>query len=229
MCRSLRLSAALTGLFLCALSACGGRPLIPTGDGTEVTQDASPSGEYIDAFIPGQTGNWVFEQDELGSTAIANEELVVTIAAPNTIQYATLDDELFGDFALEVDVWQRSGPPESSYGVLFRQQDDGQFYRFEVTGNGLFMIERRNTDGTWTRLVPEWTPSAGINQGLNVANRLKILATGPNLTFYANDVLLTQVSDTSLASGRIALDAGTFGGGNLQVSFDNLSITRDAP
>jgi hypothetical protein len=35
--------------------------------------------------------------------------------------------------------------------------------------------------------------------------------------------------DDSLPSGGIALDAGTFGGGNLQVSFDNLSVTGSTP
>ena len=48
---------------------------------------------------------------------------------PNTIQYTTLTDRAFSDFVLEVDAWQRGGAPESSYGVLFRIQEDGRFYR----------------------------------------------------------------------------------------------------
>ncbi len=208
------------------LMSCGGRPLLPAGG--EAISVASES-NFADAFVPGQTGNWLLEQDDLGSAAVVNEELVITIAAPNTIQYASLQEKTFGDFALEVDVTQRTGPAESSYGILFRVGDDGQFYRFDVTGNGLYMVERHQSDGTWTRLVPDWVPSSALNQGLNVVNRLKVLATGPTLTFYANDELLTQVTDATLIDGAIGLDAGTFGGGNLQVSFDNLRITGDAP
>ena len=141
------------------------------------------------------------------------------------MQYAALDSAIFGDLALEVDVIQRSGPADSSYGVLFRMQDGQQFYRFDITGNGLYVIERRSSDGTWTRLVPDWTPTTALNQGLNVVNRLKVIAAGSELTFYANDVLLTQLSDPTFSSGAIALDAGTFGGGNLQVSFDNVAVT----
>ena len=185
--------------------------------------------DYTDAFVPGQSGDCHFEQDESGSTAIVNEQLVVTITTPNTMQYSALENAVFGDFVLEVDAWQRSGPPESSYGILFRIQDGQQFYRFDVTGSGLFMVERRNADETWTRLIPEWSPTTALNQGLNVANRLKVIAAGPTLTFYVNDVLLTQVNDSTFSSGGIALDAGTFGGGNLQVSFDNLSITSVTP
>ena len=228
-CRSLGIALLL--LLLLVVVACGGRPLLPTGDNApaaagEVIDSSEP---YSDAFVPGQTGNWLFEQDGNGSTAIVNEQLVVTLVSPNTIQYATLGDRTFDDFVLEVETWQRAGAPESSFGVLFRVQEDKQFYRFDITGNRLYIVERRHADGTWTRLVPDWTPTAALNQGLNVANRLKIIAAGPTLTFYANDVLLTQVVDETLTVGGIALDAGTFGGGDLQVSFDNLIITPGTP
>ncbi len=220
----LQLGLILLGLWL--LMGCGGRPLLPANG--EAVSTASGS-DFADAFVPGQTGDWSLEQDDLGSSAVVNEELVITIVAPNTLQYASLPQKIFGDFALEVDATQRAGPAESSYGILFRMQDDQQFYRFDVTGNGLYIIERHESDGTWTRLVPDWMPSSALNQGLNVVNRLKVLATGPTMTFYANDELLTQVTDTTLIDGFIGLDAGTFGGGNLQVSFDNLRITGSAP
>lgn len=215
-------------LGVAVLAACGGRPLLPDGNDPGGASTGTQQG-YSDAFVPGQSGEWLLEQDEHGSTAMVNEQLAVTVASPNTMQYAALSDAVFGDFVLEVDAWQRSGPPESSYGILFRMQDGQQFYRFDVTGSGLFMVERRNADGTWTRLIPDWSPTTALNQGLNVANRLKVIAAGPTLTFYANDVLLTQVDDATFSNGGIALDAGTFGGGNLQVTFDNLSITGETP
>ena len=74
------------------------------------------------------------------------------------------------------------------------------------------------------RLLREWTPTAAINQGLNVANRLKIIANGADMGFYVNDILLTQLSDTALTEGRIGLDAGSFAGNALQVTFDNVSV-----
>jgi len=206
---------------------CGGRPLLPQGQGVLGEQNAGAN--FAEAFVAGQTGKWLIEQDTIGSTAIVNEQLLITVAAPNTVQYSTLQEKVYGDFALEVDVTQVAGPPESSYGVLFRVEDGQRFYRFDITGNGLYIIERHNGDGTWTRLVQEWTPASALNQGLNVTNRLRVLASGQSLTFYANDVLLTQVNDATYADGLIGLDAGTFGGSNLQVAFDNLTITGSAP
>jgi hypothetical protein len=179
---------------------------------------------YRDAFVPGQSGDWLLEEDELGNTAIVNEQLVVTVKSQNTMQFATLESLQFSDFVLEVDARQSSGNPDSSYGVLFRMQDNSQFYRFEITSDGHFMLERHNADGSWTRLVPEWAASAAINQGLNVVNRLKIIASGSQISVYANDVLLQQVADSTYGSGTIAVDAGSFGDTNLQVAFDNLVV-----
>jgi len=211
---------------LLLLAACGGRPLVP-GSAASPQEGAvpAPTGPLREEFIPGHTGNWLLEGDEVSSTAVVSEQLVITVDAPNTMQYATYTDRTFDNFVLEVDAWQRSGAPESSYGILFRVTEDGQFYRFDITGNGLYMVERRAADGTWTRLVREWTPTAAINQGLNVANRLKIIANGPDLSFYVNDILLTQVSDATLTGGAIALDAGSFAGKALQVAFDNVNVT----
>ncbi len=188
------------------------------------TADTPGQALFSDQFVVGQTGKWLLEKDELTSSEIANEQLVLTVNEPNTIQFATLQEPQFTDFVVEVDGRQRAGQPDSSYGVLFRVQDAQRFYRFSITANGLYVIERHNADGSWTRLVQEWLPSTAINQGLNVANRLKVIANGPEFTFFVNDILLQQLSDPTYDSGAIALSAGTFGGGNLQVSFDDLVV-----
>jgi hypothetical protein len=150
--------------------------------------------------------------------------MVITVKTPNTMQFTRLQDAEFSDFVLEVDARQGSGNPDSSYGVLFRMQDNERFYRFEISADGHFIVERRNADGTWTRLLPDWMASAAINQGQNAANRLKIIASGSQISVYANDVLLQQVSDSAYAAGTIGLDAGSFGDTNLQVAFDNLVV-----
>lgn len=191
-------------------------------------QDATAVGPgqvlFRDQFVAGQTGNWLLEQDEVSSVELANEQLVLNINQPNTVQFATLLDPEFSDFVVEVDGRQRAGPADGSYGVLFRVQDADRFYRFAITANGLYAVERHDADGTWTRLTQDWLSSEAINQGLNVANRLKVIANGPEFTVYVNDILLQQVSDPTYTSGTVALSAGTFGGGNLQVSFDDLVV-----
>jgi hypothetical protein len=201
-------------LLLCWLPACS---QIQRGDSDLL---------YQEQFSPTQLGNWLLEGDAQGSTILMNEQLVIQINAANTMQYATLQEPLFSDFVLEVEAQLLAGASDSSYGVLFRQDDNGRFYRFEITGNGLFMLERRNGDGSWTRLIDEWTESTAIHQGTNAVNRLRVEAVGSQIAVYANDQLLHEVSDSAYPTGTIALDAGTFGQPGLQVAFDNLTVHR---
>jgi hypothetical protein len=181
---------------------------------------------FHDDFGPATSARWRTEADASGSAGVVNEQMVIELNTPNVMQYVSLAEGLFADFAVEVDATLLAGSADSSYGVLLRLNDVGQFYRFEITGSGLYVVERRNADGTWARLVPEWTPSPFINKGVNAANQLRVVAEGSNFAFYVNDQLLHQVTDATLPSGTIALDAGTFGQIGLQVGFDNLYVLR---
>jgi hypothetical protein len=181
---------------------------------------------YSDNFAAGETGPWHTEGDELGQTAVVGGRLLILIDAPNTMQFATLREPTFGNFSLEVEATLLDGPSDASYGVLFRLQSPTEFYRFAITGTGLYMIERRNGDGSWSRLSRDWVESPAIYQGHNVTNRLGIIASGANFAFYVNDVLLQQVQDTAYGEGNLALDAGSFGQPGVRVAFDNLIVRR---
>jgi hypothetical protein len=203
---------------LLVLAACAGATGVPGARGADVL--------YADGFVAGATGNWVIEGDNAGQTAIINEQLVIELADNHIMQFATLPDMTFDNFILEVDGRLLQGDLGSSYGVLFRMQDTTRFYRFEITGDGLFMVERRDGESGWTRFVDRWTETPAINQGLNSTNRLKVEARGPTITLYVNDIQVHQFSDTAYSSGTIALDAGTFVQPQAQVAFDNLVVRR---
>jgi hypothetical protein len=190
------------------------------------TSDTSPNVLFLDEFVAGQTGAWVLEGDAIGRTSILDERLLIEINEPNTLQFATLEEPIFTDFDLSVEAYMLEGEGRSSYGVLFRMQDTEQFYRFEITADGFFIIERRNVDGSWTRLVDDWTPSPAINQGLAATNQLRVIAVGPTFSFYVNGNLLHTVQDNQFRAGAIGLDAGTFGQGGLRIVFDNVVVQR---
>lgn len=181
---------------------------------------------FVDTFAPGETGPWLVEGDASGRTAVLDEQLQIQIDTPNTLQFSTLREPQLSDFVLEVDAQQLAGDAESSYGILFRMQDALRFYRFEITSGGLYMVERRNADGSWTRFVADWTPAPAIVQGLGAVNRLRIEAVGPELRFFANETLLQQVTDGVYTTGTLGLDAGTFGQAGLTVAFDNFVVGR---
>ena len=200
------------------VAACSG------GGSADIAND--PDVLYQDNFAVGSTGPWEVEGDASGRTAVLDEQLTIEIDAPSTLQFVTLPEPIFSDFILSVDARQIAGDGQGSYGILFRMQDTTQFYRFEVTGSGLYVVERRNADGSWTRFVSDWAETPAINQGVGAVNQLRIEAVGTTMRFYVNDTLVQQVSDNLYLSGTIALDAGTFGQPGLQVAFDNLVVKR---
>ncbi|MGH2535927.1 MAG: family 16 glycoside hydrolase [Candidatus Promineifilaceae bacterium] len=185
---------------------------------------AAVEGDFVETFAAGQSGNWHTEADDLGLSAIEGEQLVIEVHAPNTLQYASLREPLFSDFTLEVDASLLNGALENSFGVLFRQQGPVAFYRFEITGDGRFIVERHDPDGGWTRFLDDWQGSAAILTGVGAVNRLQVAAEGGQLTFYVNGTQLHRLTDATYAAGTIALDAGTFGQPPLRVSFDNLVV-----
>lgn len=208
------LCAAIAAIFL---AGCGSRAAV----------DAPPANVlYAESFTPGEMGEWQIEGDALGQTAVIDGQLLIEVNAPNTMQFSTLAAPAFTDFVLEVDARQLKGDLQNSFGILFRMQGPEQFYRFEISGSGQYMLERRNADGSWTRFVDDWTETPAINPGLNVVNRLKVTANGRNINVYVNEILLHGISDNAYSSGTIALDAGVFTQPGLQVAFDNLVVSE---
>jgi len=211
----LRVQLGFIILSFLVLSACNASPEISLTDAI-----------FHDEFVPGQTGNWLVEGDDLGRAAIIAEQLNIEVDAPQLIHYVTLDEPAFDDFIMQVDVTWVDGELESTSGILFRIQTPEQFYRFDITGNGMYLIQRRNADGSWTRFLEDWTESTAIKTGLRVTNQIKVKAEGPKLAFYVNDQMLLQATDASYAAGKIALAAGTFGRPGTHVAFDNVIVTR---
>ena len=203
---------------LLSLAACADAAGVPGAQGADVI--------FADSFAAGEMGNWVIEGDNAGQTSVINEQLVIELADNNVMQFTTLPDITFDNFIMEVDAQLLQGDLGSSYGILFRMQDTTRFYRFEITGDGLFMVERRDGEAGWTRFVESWTETPAINQGLGSTNRLGIEALGQTISVYVNGILLHQFTDAVYSSGTIALDVGTFVQPQAQVAFDNVVVRR---
>lgn len=196
--------------------------------GCNLLQDGPAPGRgtiiFQEQFNAGQTGDWFTEVDAQGQSIITDNRLVIRVDAPQTSQYATLQTPILEDFDLEVDATLLEGSLASSYGILFRLQNSNEFYRFVITGDGQFVVEKRLSSGEWERLMADWQPSDLINIGYNVSNRLRVVADGVNFYFYINGELVAQANDATHGRGLIALDAGTFNQPGLRVAFDNLTI-----
>jgi hypothetical protein len=215
-----RFLPALLGLLLwpALLGACSQVPLPLGGDDADVIA--------ADAFDPTAADRWLLEGDDLSRAYLASEKLITDVNGPELVHYSVLVEKGFDDFTLEVDATQLAGPPRSSYGILFRMAENGAFYRFAVLPAGYYQVELHQADGSRLSLTDGWVATDHVNQGLNQVNRLKVTTFGTSLAFFINGVFQTELSESSLVQGGVALEAGSFTSGGVQVAFDNLLIRR---
>ena len=131
----------------------------------------------------------------------------------------------FKDFIIEEDIRLVSGPKNSSYGLIFRGQDDDNFYRFLVSENGNYVVGAR-INGQWVDM-PRWMMSEYVEKGYST-NHLKVVCKGTQIEVYVNGHHLTTVEDDSFADGYIGGIIYTPEPG-AHVAFDNLKVYSLAP
>jgi len=163
---------------------------------------------------------WLEAADAEASQGYRDGRFFFQVRAPDLIVWDTADGN-FQDFDLEVSAKQASGAPENSYGVLVRYVDEGNFYRFDLTGDGRYAV-LKSERGEWQTLV-DWQGSAHVRP-LGEVNRIQVVCQGSEMTFYANNWVLVSVGDSTFERGDVGLFASTFAEPDVEVEFDDLKI-----
>jgi len=126
----------------------------------------------------------------------------------------------FADISLDIDARLVSGPFQSSYGVIFRAQNDDSFYRFLIDGQGEYAIQKR--DNGVVQVLQKYTKSSFINQG-NIANHLSVICKGPQIIVSCNGHQLDSIKDTSFSDGFVGVAVNTVES-PATAHFDNLRV-----
>ncbi len=107
------------------------------------------------------------------------------------------------DFHIEVQARYEGAGSEKPYGLVFRNEDSDNDYKFVVNAvTGKYRLEQRK-NGIYSTLVG-WTFDSSIIRGPN-PNILTVVAKGQLVSLYANGVLLNQVTVNTSAAGRIGM------------------------
>jgi tetratricopeptide (TPR) repeat protein len=165
-------------------------------------------------------GGWVETSDLQSVKKYETGQYHINVNASELFIWSTAGQDLT-DFIVEIEATQAGGPNDNGYGLLFRFQDDQHFYRFDISGDGFYLLSKRSED-QWVTLV-DWTESPFIHKG-QATNRLKVICQGSQISLYVNDRHLTDFSDVSYSHGDIGLFAGTLSQGGVHISFDNLKV-----
>jgi pSer/pThr/pTyr-binding forkhead associated (FHA) protein len=172
---------------------------------------------YEDDFSNPSSG-WDDAFDRYTTKQYGNNKYYVEITTSNLVAWG-LANRKVADFRIQVHAAQEEGPNNNGYGILFRFQDRDNFYRFDISGDGFFLLSKFY-NGEWVTLVP-WTASSAINVG-QATNLLTVEAVGSQIRVYTNDTLLAEVDDDTLTEGNFGFFASTFSEPNLTVSFDDI-------
>ena len=187
-------------------------------------QPGGGSAEYLETFD--EAGTWTIGQDVNASGIVTDGRYEISLDQLGDIFWIT-GGENFADGNFEVQTLPIEGTIDNGYGMLIRVDEDrGRFYMFKVSSDGFVFIGLCNDSCLETEVLvsQDWFLSPAVNQGLET-NILRISASGPEMTFFVNDIEVGRVTDDSLKSGDIGLLAETFAPGGFVVSFDNFKVT----
>jgi hypothetical protein len=226
--------------------------LVDEGENSDLIQGRA--GVLVDLFDPGVSGEFVFDDFEVRQpwTAAVVEPFEVRTGLFDTGNSSSRDlseslsisggkyrwtidcaDAEFGcisstylkalddttDFQLSVEARRIEGPLGGQYGLRFR--DDGlSYFEFLIADSGAFWVLR--WDGGEIEYYYLDRPSALIRPG--ELNRLSVIAEGPNLNFYINDLQVAEIVEPLLPSGSFALSASFSGAQQGTFEFDNFRV-----
>lgn len=180
-----------------------------------VSADRLETGELIvsDQFYTNTLG-WDLSATPLGYSKIVDGRLLLAVKWKEQ-RISTAAPFGLSDFDLSVDVAHEQGPATGYASIWFRGS-----YSLDMFPNGAIVVFQFN-DNDISKLFeaapePSYQPFG--------FNRLRIVASGDQLAFYRNDVLLTTVTQANQADANIVLAASTLETGKLVVSFDNLEV-----
>lgn len=163
---------------------------------------------------------WDSDADEDVQRSFGPGVYQIRVDATNTVAWGN-GPVTAHDFYAEVDAYHVAGPLDNEFGILFRN-DGNNYYLFNVSSDGYFRLHKW-LDGEWASIV-DWQESSAIATGEGSHNRLAVLADGPAISVLANDIVLATVTDDTIRGDGLALAAGTFDDGGVEIAFDDFTL-----
>jgi tetratricopeptide (TPR) repeat protein len=125
------------------------------------------------------------------------------------------------DLLLSVEARRTGGPADSlSYGLVFRKQDDTNFYYFGISDGGRLAVYAL-VDGAWVKLIEESGLSA-VRPG--ETNHLTVHGKGSQFAFLVNGEYVGSVEDSSHAEGTVGVAIEIPKGMEGSFEFDNFEL-----
>ena len=200
-----------------------GRLLQPPASSRDTQVDSGSGIDFVLAYqddFSDPNSGWDDTSDRYTSKQYGNAKYYIEVTTSNLTAWGLANRDV-ANFRLEVEATQESGSSNSDYGVLFRFEDHENYYRFDISGEGYFLLSKFY-QGEWSTLVP-LTASSALRLGQST-NKLMVEAIGEQIRVFANGVQLAEAKDSSLPHGNFGFFANTLSDPSLTVSYDNIEL-----
>jgi hypothetical protein len=178
---------------------------------------------FADYFSSADSPGWWQGQDsDVGAQwQIAGGHYVGQLADADSYYYVWNTDVTgLTDFRIQASTSQLGTATDHSWGIIFRADDDA-FYAFEISADGYAQLSVW-TPSDWNAIY-DWTLCAAIRPA-GQTNDLRVDVHGTSFALYVNDVLVTQVTDSTLSSGSIGFIVETWDDADGGAWFDDLEV-----
>jgi hypothetical protein len=155
-----------------------------------------------------------------GRLATSTTGLSLQLSDPHQSAWA-IPGQQVSDFIVELDARSLFPSKDVGYGLLYRYQNEANYYVFAVGGDGYYTIAKIRK-GTLTPLR-DWQQWPHVRRGVTT-NRLRVRCEGATCHFYVNGEFTAQVTDDALLSGDLGLWGQTFSDDALDVVFEEMKL-----
>ncbi len=187
---------------------------------TELAQIlASGQRVFRDEFVDNRNAWFTGVFQEVEDNKIEGGVFKVIWSADGT-SYELYEPRSFTNFIAEVDCLIYSGGTDGSCGLVFDQNDDIGFYKYEVFEDyyRLFIVGEGDPV-----ILAEGDPEGIVRPG--EPNQLRAIRQGERIWLFLNDVPLIDITDTTYTTGKIGVTTSSYlEEGGVEVWFDNFTI-----
>lgn len=191
---------------------------------TETPPPPPPLGILFEDDFSDPRSGWEVGDYDTGSVGYKDGVYFVTSLGNGDTMWG-MANRSFDNLIVEVDATQISAPANNNndYGVVCREQGNGDGYYLLVSGDGYYGIAKAE-EGSFEWLV-EFTRSDVIRQG-NATNHIRAICDGTRLVLFVNGQRLATAEDGTFARGDVALTATSYEDRPTEVHFDDLVVRR---
>ncbi len=221
-----------TGGFINALRPINlAKPLIQRALSGETMAQATPAPTEVarePISLPDNAGQVLFEDDfstdkgvwgVIDGLSIKDNQFSFRVEQASDYIWSTFGGD-YDDLDYQVDTRKLGGPDNNSFGQIFRFQDADNFYAYEISSDGFYLVSKKE-DGSWTTLIP-WSASPLINKGGE--NQMAVIAQRNQFSFLINGVQVDTAQDSAFSSGALGLLASSYDEAGVTIAFDNVLV-----